>query len=212
MNNFNFNLWYETYDPNFIDISHKSLLPEKWINFQAISHDVFNNSVIKPINRYVEFLYPKPELISIINNTITLRQRNHAEIFLLQEKEFKNIDRPWMRQYYQTKDNFEVADSFSEPYIFYMPWFLDIDIEAAIKNPEEESPFVIKEKNVLYKKVSRFSQYVEPSYVSFKFKKSGPHMVKDNFGKIPIGSAMFDIVFSVDDIIVEKIKDFYEYN
>lgn len=212
MSSFNFNLWYETYDPNFTEISHKSLLPEKWINFQAISQGIFENSVIKPINRYVEFLYPRPSLVSITNNTITLRQRNHAEIFLLQEQEFRNVDRPWMRQYYQTKDSFEAPDCFEPTYLFYVPWFVDMNIEVMIKSPGENSPFVIKEKNILYKKVPKFSQYVEPAYVPFKFKNSGLHMSKDNFGKIPIGSAMFDMVFSVDDIIIEKIKDFYEHN
>jgi hypothetical protein len=213
MDNFNFNLWYDTYDPNFTDISHRSLLPEKWITFHAISHDKFDRSVIKPINRYVEFLYPRPELISIENNLVTLRQRTHAEIFLLQEEGFRNIDRPWMRQYYQTKNNFaNQSDCFDEPYLFYTPWFLDLDITARIRPAGEDSPFEIKEKDIHYKKVSKFSQYVDPEFILFKFRRNGPHMVSDTFGKIPLGSAMFDIVFPANDIIIEKVKDFYEQN
>jgi hypothetical protein len=35
-------------------------------------------------------------------------------------------------------------------------------------------------------------------------------MVTEKFGKIQRQSAMFDMVFSATDIIIEKIKDFYE--
>jgi hypothetical protein len=214
MSNFNFNLWYETYDPIFTEICHKSLIPEKWINYQAISHDIFKKNLIKPINRYVEFLYPKPELISINSNEIILRQRNHAEIFLLKEdKNFKNVDRPWMRQYYQTKDNFKTnSECFEEPYLFYIPWFFDFNVNIKIKNSKESSPFEIKEKEILYKKVPESSQYIEPEFVLFKFKKNGNHMLNEDFGKIPIGSPMFDIVLAADDILIEKIKDIYECN
>lgn len=214
MESFNFNIWYETYDPNFIEISQKSLVPEKWLSYQAIDHDKFSGDILKPINKYVEALYPKPELVSIVKNTVTLRQRNHAQIFLLDsEEEFITRDRPHMRQYYQTKKKFETRESCYEPaYLFYAPWFLDENIDAKLTQPGEESPFEVYESFVSYTKEDRAARYVEPKFIPFKFKRQGPHMKQESFGKIDKGSAMFDIVFDLNDILIEEIRKIYEKN
>jgi hypothetical protein len=37
-----FNVWYNSYDPNFLEIGRASLIPDKWQNYQAINHDNFN--------------------------------------------------------------------------------------------------------------------------------------------------------------------------
>jgi hypothetical protein len=37
-------------------------------------------------------------------------------------------------------------------------------------------------------------------------------MVKDGFGNIKKESVMFDMVFDSNDIMIERIKDFYEKN
>jgi len=214
MNSFNFNIWYESYDPNFIDINKKSLVPEKWLSYQKINHDKFANSILKPINRYVEALYPAPELVSIIENQVTLRQKTHAGIFLLNDSgSFYNVDRPHMRQYYQTKINHSFdSDCFDKPYVFYVPWAIDADVEVKIKQPNTESPFKIKESAVSYKKINQSTLYLEPNFVSFKFKRIGAHMINQDFGKIKPGAPMFDITLSLSDILVERMREFYENN
>jgi hypothetical protein len=58
--------------------------------------------------------------------------------------------------------------------------------------------------------VSNDTKYLEPDFVEFHFKRIGNHMVNDKFGKIKRGSPMFDIVFQADDIIVERVRKFYE--
>lgn len=211
---YNFNIWYETYDPNFIEISQRSLIPYKWLSYKTVTKDKVYDSPIKPINRYVEFLYPEPELVSIQGNSIRLRQRNHAEIFLLEnEKGFKNIDRPHMRQYYQTAKTFSPdASCFDPVYIFYVPWFIDEDIEIKFERPQEDSPFLIYPTSDRYNKINGNEEFIEPKFVPFRFKKDGDHMDRPGFGRIKIGSPMFDIIFDASDILVQKIKDFYGKN
>ena len=213
MDEYDFHVWNKTFDPIFSDICKKSRLPEKWISYKYISLDLYGNSIIKPINRYVEKLYPMPELISINNNIIILRQYNHAEIFLLKKNTgvFYNVDRPWMRQYYNTKQNgILTKECFDATFKFYVPWFIDEDVTIQYKNPTTESPFLIYEEEVKHEKIDLFPNYLEPDFVRFSFKKVGSHMINDKFGKIPKKSAMFDMVFEADDIIVERVRKFYE--
>jgi hypothetical protein len=213
-NDFNFNIWYETYDPLFSDISKKSRLPEKWISYNYIKNNYYKQSFIKPINRYVEELYPKPTLISINDNYITLRQHNHADFFLLVENNGKlyNVDRPWMRQYYNTKYSAEIPDTcFKYIYKFYTPWYVDYEGVVEYKNIKD-SPFYIYDISVKHTLVNNYLKYLEPNFVPFSFKKIGNHMIDEGFGKILRGSPMFDIVFKADDIMINKVREFYEKN
>jgi len=211
--NYNFNLWYETYDPVFSEISRNSRIPIKWYSFEENKSLVYKTTIIKPINRYVEVLYPKPKLIDISDNIIRLRQYNHAEFFLLEKRhnQFFNLDRPWMRQYYQTKEHPEKVDGCFDPtYKFYTPWVIDENIKISIEQPQEDSPFFIYETSVQREKMMIGQSILEPDFVSFKFKRVGPHMVSDKFGKIKLNTPLFDIVFEGSGTIVERVKDFYE--
>jgi hypothetical protein len=211
MESFNFDLWYDTYDPNFTQISYDSRIPEKWIRYQSISRDKYDSSIIKPINRYVEFLYPRPELISIEGSQVRLRQKTHADIFLLEtETGFRNVDRPHMRQYYQTKKQYPKEDSLFDPaFVFYTPWFVDDNVNVKFEKIEN-SPFLVYDSSFSYKAITSDANYIEPNFIPFKFKRKGSHMVNDNFGKIKRGTPMFDMVFDSSAIIIERIKDFYE--
>lgn len=208
-----FSIWYNTYDPIFSEISKKSRLPDKWISFQNVINGEYKDSILKPINRYVEKLYPKPELVNINNNIITLRQNNHAEFFLLikNNKTFYNLDRPWMRQYYNTKFSPAIPENcFNGTYKFYVPWFIDAKVKIDYKIPDCDTPFFIYETQSEWEQVSETEKYIEPDFVAFNFKNIGPHMVNERFGKIKRNSAMFDMVFEADDIIVERVRKFYE--
>ena len=211
--NYNFDIWYETYDPVFSEISRNSRIPIKWYSFEENKSLVYKTTIIKPINRYVEVLYPKPKLIDISDNIIRLRQYNHAEFFLLEKRhnQFFNLDRPWMRQYYQTKEHPEKVDGCFDPtYKFYTPWVIDENIKISIEQPQEDSPFFIYETSVQREKMMIDQSILEPDFVSFKFKRVGPHMVSDKFGKIKLNTPLFDIVFEGSGTIVERVKDFYE--
>lgn len=209
-----YNIWYNTYDPDFIDINLKSFVPYKWMSYSFVANGKYKDSIIKPINRYVENLYPPPKLVSINNNIVTLRQGNHAEIYLLHGNgEFYNVDRPHLRQYYQTKVELPLDDDcYENIYKFYVPWFIDANIEVLFY-PVEESPFRAYTTAAYFYKVNPQQEFIRPSFVPFAFKKVGDHMIEENYGRIKRQSPMFDIVFHADDIMVGKIKEFYEqYN
>lgn len=213
-NNYNFNVWHETYDPLFFDISFKSRLPEKWISYQYVKNSKYKNSIIKPINKYVEALYPPPSLINIKQNVITLRQYNHADFFLLVKEDgsLYNVDRPWMRQYYKTKYQSEIPDiCFNYIYKFYAPWYIDFAGEVKYLQ-SENSPFYVYDISYTHNIVNDNTRFLEPDFIPFSFKKVGSHMIDEGFGKILRGSAIFDIVFKADDIMINRVKEFYEKN
>lgn len=209
--NYDFNVWYNTYDPNFIDISAKSMIPDKWANYQRVVNGKHSNSIIKPLNKYVEALYPAPKLISIQDNIVTLRQHNHAEIFLLEkDNELKALDRPWMRQFYRSKKaQPDTSDCFPDTFVAYVPWFIDANVLVLIRGVDN-SPFHIMEKTDAYHEVPEETKYLEPMMVPFRFSRIGDHMEQSHFGKIKRNTPMFDIVFSADDTIIERVRNFYE--
>lgn len=210
-----FTVWYDTQDPQFVDICFKSGIPEFWMNFNRVRSGEYKDSILKPINRYVEALVPPPQLVSIDGNMVRLRQGNHAEMFLLihEHEGFINRDRPWMRQYYNTKLDLKAKDCFDGTYKFYVPWVLDENIDVFVEPSPVETPFNSYPVKHRFAKINPAVRYVEPPFVPFNFRSVGSHMVSENFGKIPRQSAMFDIVFYASDIIVERVKEFYDkYN
>ena len=210
---YDFDIWYKTKDPNFIEISKKSRIPDKWLNYENIDNR-YKNSIIKPINKYVETLVPAPKLIKINKNIVTLRQGNHAEFFVLYNKInklFKHIDRPWMRQYYNTETKFEIPNNcFPGIFKFYVPWYIDASVNILYTQPDVESPFIIYDTNIIHNKILENFTYLEPDFIPFSFKKEGFHMIDDVYGKIKRQSPMFDIVFECNDIMLKEIKEFYE--
>jgi hypothetical protein len=208
---FNYEVWYDSIDPSFIEISKGSRLPDKWLNYQHVLSGKYMHSVIKPINRYVENLYIKPKLISFDDEKIVLQQGNHAEMLVQQkEEEFYNVDRPWMRQYYKSKEsNFLPEGCFPGTYKFYIPWIIDENVSISIEQPEN-SPFYIYPVSFESKRIDPRTQYIEPPFVNFHFKNTGSHMIKDGFGKILRQSPMFNMVIRPSGIIVERVRKFYE--
>ena len=210
---YNFNIWNETYDPIFSEMCRHSRLPEKWVSYRKNINTKYGASLIKPINAYVEALYPMPKLIGIEGNTVRLRQYNHAEFFLLEKQHgiFYNLDRPWMRQYYQTKEYPEPEENcFKTSYKFYTPWVIDADVKIRLEQPQEDSPFLIYSNTVDRSPLMDDQEYLEPNFVTFKFKRVGPHMVNEKFGKIKLNTPLFDIIFEGDGIMIERVKEFYE--
>lgn len=209
---YNFNVWQETLDPVFSKICKDSRLPDKWISYDRVANGKYKDSVIKPVNRYVESLYQPPVLISIDGNIVRLRQQNHADYFLLEKENgtFFNLDRPWLRQYYKTKEEFDIPDTcFKATYKMYVPWFIDANVDISYEQVEG-SPFHIYPQTFAYEEVDPESKYVEPNFITFNFMRVGSHMVDDKFGKIKRLSPVFDMVFQADDIIVQRVRKFYE--
>jgi hypothetical protein len=213
--NDNFNIWYESQDPPFTDINVNSNVSFRWMDFNFVLNSPQANTVIKPINMYADYLIPPPELVSIENNVVRLRYKLHADIYLLDDgTKFYNVDRPWIRQYYQTMLDAELP-SFCFPgvYKFYTPWIIDDNVIVHVEE-SPDSAFHIYSGNVKFNKVGPSSNighmFVEPNFIKFSFKKIGSHMEDDELGIIRRGASMFDMVFGTNDIMVERIKDFYD--
>ena len=210
---YDYNVWYTTKDPIFVDISKKSRVPEKWLAYDKIRSGQYSESIIKPINPYVEALVPPPSLVSIEGNTVRLRQGNHAEFFLLLEPSgnLRHIDRPWMRQYYNTELTPEIPkDCFPYTFKFYVPWHVDADVNVSYVNPTAYSPFYVYPETVKHNIINDEEIYVEPDFVAFNFRSAGPHMEDKGFAKIKRQNPMFDILFEADDIMLERVRNFYE--
>ena len=210
-----FYIWQNSPDKSFMYINQRSRINDRWLRYLTVLEDgKYTESILKPINFYVQNLYPAPILLDITGNTVTLQQQNHAEIFLLQKvDEFYNIDRPHMRQYYLSDTKLEVPeDCFPGVFRFYVPWIIDENVSVNILRPSEESPFLIQEKTIQFMKQSDSTQYIDPFMIDFQFKKIGSHMVDKDFAKIKRKVPMFNLQFTVSDIIVERVRNFYANN
>lgn len=220
-----FFIWHKSKSESFLWINKRSRVPSRWLSY-AEGIKGKDSDIVKPINLYVDRLYPKPKLISIDNNIVTLQQTNHAEIFLVsspeiintmerdepyKERIMWNLDRPWIRQYYLS-DKADFGDSitcFNQTFRFYVPWIIDEDISVKIKQPEN-SPFLILEDTIDFKKIPNSTQQIDPPFVHFQFKKIGNHLIDQDYGKISRLSPMYNIVFEASDIMVKEIRRFYE--
>jgi hypothetical protein len=208
-----FNAWYNAEDPSFVEINAKSRVPYKWLAYSKIS-EKYKNSIIKPVNKYAEVLAPRPKLIRIDESEIVLRYSTHADIYLIDNYPgydgFYNVDRPWIRQYYQTSGDSKTKEGcFPGNYKLYIPWFLDDDLSIKISEVED-SPFLVLDQALYFRKIKETEQFVEPSFVKFNFKKEGSHMKDTNFGIILKDTPMFDIAIASTGIIEERVRKFYE--
>jgi hypothetical protein len=220
-----FFIWHKSKSESFLWINKRSRVPSRWLSYpEGIKGK--DNDIIKPINLYVDRLYPKPKLLSIDNNVVTLQQTNHAEIFLVnspeiintmerdepyKERIMWNLDRPWIRQYYLSdrEDFGDSATCFNQTFRFYVPWIIDENISVDIRQPKSSS-FLISEDTISFKKIPNNTQHVDPPFVHFQFKKIGNHMIDQEYGKISRFSPMYNMVFEASDIMVKEIRRFYE--
>lgn len=207
-----FEIWYKSKSESFLYINERSRVPSKWLSY---SHGIkeYSDSIIKPINMYASRLSVKPKLLDINNNIVKLQQTNHAEIFLLNKEDgLYNIDRPWIRQYYlSNKEPIKSDECFDGVFRFYMPWVIDEDVVVSIEQ-SENSPFLIHEQSINFKNIPHSTLKIEPPFIHFQFKKKGDHMIDDVFAKISRLSPMYNIVFKANDIIIERVRKFYDNN
>ena len=186
------------------------------MSYRAIDQGTSATWPLKPINKYAEQLYPKPTLIEVNGNVVRLRQSTHAEIFLIRKEDgsFYNVDRPWIRQYYQSLENLKTPENcFENIYKFYTPWIIDEDLDVSFESPGIDTPFHIFKTSAKFFKIPENIDFLEPLFVPFSFRSSGSHMdIDEKFGKVKRLSPMYDMVFTASDILLERIRKFYEHN
>lgn len=207
-----FNIWYKSTIESFLYINERSNIKDEWLDYSEVLNGTYANSIIKPINKYVENLYPKPQLISIENNVVTLEYLSFAEIMLLKRKNDKKLsamEKVHMRQFYLS-DIINESDGscFEEVYRLFVPWVLDSPGTMMKITPVENSAFKVFEQE------SRFSDYecmrrIDPTMIHFQFKKIGNHMIDEEYGKISRLTPTFRLTFSGSDIMIKRVKEFY---
>jgi len=216
------NIWYTTKDPDFVEISLRSLVRPSWLDYRPVLQGRYSSSVLKPLSNYVENIGTEPSIVSIIGNTVRFRFYLYADIYLLGENDsFYNVDRTWMRQYYLTDKHLNDPDNqcFDGTFKFFVPWFIEDNLEVRYEQCSDvESPVLVEATNDFWHKpvinsesISR-PMFLSPHFVSFKFKKYGSHMEDDIFGIPRRGAPIFDMVASVSDIMLKRIKEQYAYN
>jgi hypothetical protein len=207
--------WINSTNLSFAEIVNGSNCRRLYVEYQhVLSNDVVKTSILKPINDYAYNLYPAPDFIRYEDGCAYLRQRTHAEILI--RKNYKDglyfLDRPWIRQFYPSAEQFKSDNSFLVVHKAYCPWFIDLDIEYEVLQVEDEyTPFIIKPDT--HKMVDTNSNIIEPNFVHFLIKKTGEHMIDPGHGKISIGTPIYDIKIRLSHTEYEKLIDFYHrYN
>jgi hypothetical protein len=217
-------IWYDTPDPDFVEISLKSLLQPGWLDYRPVMRGENGANPMRPLSNYVENIGHKPSLVSIVGNTARIRFYLYADIYLNMDKqteELYHVDRTWMRQYYLTKKVIDDTEGqcFDGTFKFFVPWFLDENVEVSYEPCSDvESPVLVEpftdfwHKPIINSEAISKPMFLSPHFVYFKFKKHGSHMKDEDFGIARRGAPIFDILVTVSDIIIERIKEQYAYN
>lgn len=205
--------WVNSELMNFPDIQIQSRVPGKWLHYTDLEPE-YSFNLVKPINRYVSNLYPKPEIVSIVGNTVRLIQKTHAEIWVKIDKKGEDLyalDKTWQRQFYPSPDRHSFEDCFLPTYRFYVPWFINKNINVIFKEVDsEESPFRCLQSEIYWIPPHPHTKIVNTNFVSFGIKRQGKHMENEEYGIISIGSPMYEIVVQLEEPDIEKIRREYE--
>jgi hypothetical protein len=203
--------WIKSANLTFSEILIGSSIPEKWSRYDLIKNDIIND-IIQPVNKYVLALYPKPELISIKENIVVLRQKTHAEIWA--QPSDKNtlylVDKTWQRQFYPSINSIENNECFSPTYRFYMPWFFYKNIDVQISSVYDEyTPFIIKSHKIINNVPEENSLHVDTNFIDFKVKKDIVDKNNGRYGIIDIGTPMYDMSVKLTDREIVLLESQY---
>jgi len=211
MINNNFNIWQESKTESFLEINLNSNIKPDWLNYSEVLKTEYYDFIVKPINKYFYKLSPRPKLLSIKNNNITLCQENFAEIFLLKRQNdfsLTAVEKVHMRQFYlSNKKNKDDNLLFNEVYRWAMPWNIDCDGLKINIEPVPNSPFYFYPTSYISAKIKE--EKVDAKMLFFQFKNQGAHMVDAEYGRIKRNMPVYLINFVANDTIVEQIKEFY---
>lgn len=206
-----FNIWYKSNKESFLYINERSNIKDDWLDYDEVLKTEYKDAVIKPINKYFYKLSTPPKLLSIENNKITLCQENFAEIFLLQKLgsvSLRAMEKIHMRQFYLSKiKNNDIKNCFNPVFRWAMPWFIDYDNVSIKISEANNSPFYFYD--FFYQSEKNSSKRIDPKMLLFKFKNTGNHMIDEEYGRIKRNQPAYNITIDADDILIERVKEFY---
>lgn len=203
--------WINSDSLSFPEILIQSKVPQQWARYNL--DDILNiDSILKPVNRYVLNLYPKPKILGIQNNVVTFRQATHAEIWV-EEKDndvLYALDKCHQRQFYPSLNNLESINCFKPTYRFYVPWFINKNVDIKISSvDDEDTPFYIESQHTITKNIEDHTEYVNTAFIDFKIKNSDQYFLKEKYAIIIKGTPMYDMSVILTDEEILKLKDQY---
>jgi hypothetical protein len=96
-------------------------------------------------------------------------------------------------------------------YRFYIPWFINKNIQISIDPVEDEAtPFYTNKKKFVSSLIEPSTPYADTEFVDFKIKNFGKYSLKDGYGIISKNTAMYDMSAILTDEEVETLKEYYE--
>lgn len=204
--------WLNSEDLSFSNIVRQSKMPDHWARYDFEDMQKIK-SVLTPVNKYVFNLYPRPEILSISSGLVTFRQRSHAEIWV--EDKGNNVlyalDKCHQRQFYPSQNSIMTTGCFFPTYKFYIPWFINKNVQINIDPVENEAtPFHINKKIFIEKFLDKTIPYADTEFVDFKIKNFGKYFLKENYGIISKNTAMYDMSVCLTDQEIARLKEDYE--
>lgn len=203
--------WINSASLNWQQIQDASNMMLHWRFYDAIKDRCKNFGII-PINKYVLDLYPKPQLMSIVDDVVTFRQKTHAEIWVQPEKDgLYALDKCWQRQFYPSPNTINNEDCFDATYRFYIPWIpLSTSAISFRAINDEETPFIINNITLDLHPPKHDTYFYNTSFIDFTIKKTGDHMKEERYGIIDIGTPMYDMSVKMNEEQIDKIYKQYQ--
>jgi hypothetical protein len=197
--------WINSEDKDFGTLVSESKMIPEFSDSSKLKNLGYENKILVPINPYVEYFYPKPELIKT-NTGIILRQKTHAEIWVEYRGEYLYmVDKCWQKQFYPSKNIYDNLNN-ENFYRFYVPWSIECNNSFEIKS--NSNVFNIYTKLITFCKRDFNAQFVNTPFVDFTIIKNGPHMKNLKYGIVNLETDMYDIVIN-DRQLVERIISEY---
>ena len=203
--------WINSENLPFSSIVRQSKMPDHWARYDS-GYIQNIKSLLHPINRYAFSLYPRPEILEIYNNVVTFRQRTHAEIWVEDKGNdiLYALDKCNQRQFYPSANSFEDSGCFKPTYRFYIPWFINKEVDVTIKNVKDETtPFYVNEKTFKSVVVEPHIPYADVEFVDFKIKNTGIYLLKEKYAIISKSTPMYDMSATLSDEEIERLKEDY---
>lgn len=198
--------WINSGELDWVNIQNASNLMAHWRVYGYIRNICADFGML-PINKYVLDLYPKPDLMSVVNNKVTFRQRTHAEIWVEPKEDgLYALDKCWQRQFYPSANFMKHDDCFDATYRFYIPWIPLSTSGIEIRRVSDEfTPFIVNTSILNIDPPSTTTDFYQTEFIDFMIKKEGNHMHNERYGIIEIGTPMYDIVVEMSDEQIEKV-------
>jgi hypothetical protein len=197
--------WINSEDKDFRTLVKESKMIPEFFDSRFLKNMGYENRLLVPVNPYVEYFYPKPNLIKT-DTGILLRQKTHAEIWVEYQGDFLYmLDKCWQRQFYPSKNSYNNLDD-KKLYRFYVPWTIEHQEPFEIRSISES--FNIHTGSISFYKRDFNETFIETPFIDFTLKRNGPHVKADNYGIVSIGTPMYDIVINHGDLAEKVIKEY----